>query len=84
MQAAIDQAENERRYADKEEEQQENDKQLQSYADHLKATGSTGAATSEGDLRLRQDRPGLLPAVLGEVLPVPAGGGTNVRRAGGT
>lgn len=47
MQAAIDQAEDERRYADKVEEQKENSQQLQSYADRLKATGSTGAASSE-------------------------------------
>jgi uncharacterized protein YukE len=47
MQAAIDQAEDERRYADKVEEQRENSRQLQSYADHLKATGSTGAASSK-------------------------------------
>lgn len=47
MQAAIDQAGSERRYADKVEEQRENGKQLQSYADQLKATGSTGAASSE-------------------------------------
>jgi uncharacterized protein YukE len=47
MQAAIDQAGNERRYAGKVEEQQENSRQLQSYADQLKATGSTGAASSE-------------------------------------
>jgi uncharacterized protein YukE len=47
MQAAIDQAASERRYADKVEEQQENGERLQSYADQLKATGSTGAASSE-------------------------------------
>ncbi|MFD5250126.1 WXG100 family type VII secretion target [Amycolatopsis sp. NPDC058340] len=47
MQAAIDQAENERRYADDLDEQRENARQLQSYADNLKATGSSGAASSE-------------------------------------
>ncbi|MFD6070426.1 WXG100 family type VII secretion target [Amycolatopsis lurida] len=47
MQAAIDQAENERRYADDLEEQREDARRLQSYADNLKAAGSSGAANSE-------------------------------------
>lgn len=46
MQAAIEQAENERKYADTAEEQRDGANQLQSYADQLKATGSTGAASS--------------------------------------
>lgn len=47
MQAAIDQAEHERRYADDLDEQRENAHRLQSYADNLKATGGSGAASSK-------------------------------------
>lgn len=47
MQAVIERAEDERRYADNAEEQRENGRALDAYAGQLKATGTTGAATSE-------------------------------------
>lgn len=46
MQAVIERAEDERRYADNAEEQQENTQALEAYAGRLKATGTTGAVSS--------------------------------------